>query len=128
MVVATNAANATAPAATAAATWHVVCRLGDILPDSGVAALIDKRQIAVFRRRDRQGAEHVHALANFDPFSKAMVMSRGILGSVGETPTVASPVYKQRFDLRSGQCVDDATVAIAAYPVRVVEGMIQVAV
>jgi nitrite reductase (NADH) small subunit len=54
------------------------------------------------------------------------VLSRGIVGSVGDVLTVASPVFKQRFDLRSGACLDDEAVSVPTFPTRVVDGLVQV--
>jgi nitrite reductase (NADH) small subunit len=68
------------------------------------------------------------AIGNRDPFSGASVLSRGIVGSRGDVVTVASPVYKQRFDLRTGRCLDDETVAVPVHGVRVVDGWIELAV
>ncbi|MFF7245740.1 nitrite reductase small subunit NirD [Embleya sp. NPDC008237] len=83
--------------------WMPVCSYADLVPGRGVAALIEGHQVAVFR--DRAG--RLYALANRDPFSGAYVMSRGIVGQRGEVPTVASPMYKQVFDLRTGACLDE---------------------
>ncbi len=105
---------------TTAAT--VVCSYDDLLPERGVAALLEGRQVALFRT---YGGE-VFALGNQDPFSGANVLSRGIVGSRGEVPTVASPMFKQVFDLRTGVCLDDPTVAVAAYAVEVVDGQVLV--
>ncbi|MGC4942567.1 nitrite reductase small subunit NirD [Kribbella sp. DT2] len=100
----------------------VVCRYDDLLPERGVAALLGGRQIALFRT---YGGE-VFALGNQDPFSGANVLARGIVGSRGEVPTVASPMFKQVFDLRTGACLDDPAVAVAAYAVEVVDGQVLV--
>jgi nitrite reductase (NADH) small subunit len=99
-----------------------VCAYDALLPERGVAALLGDRQVAVFRTYD--GA--VYALGNHDPFSGANVLSRGIVGSRGDVPTVASPMYKQVFDLRTGVCLDDPEVTVPAYPVRVVDGQVLV--
>jgi nitrite reductase (NADH) small subunit len=99
-----------------------VCSYDALLPERGVAALVDGRQIALFRTYD--GA--VFALDNQDPFSGANVLSRGIVGNRGDVPTVASPMFKQVFDLRTGACLDDPAVAVAAYPVTVVDGQVLV--
>jgi nitrite reductase (NADH) small subunit len=107
-----------------ASAWVDVCALDDILPDTGVAALVDGRQIALVRLGD--GAE-VYALDNFDPFSRAFVIARGIVGDRQGVPKIASPIFKQSFDLRTGQCLDDPAVRLASYPVRVVEGRVLVA-
>ncbi len=82
--------------------WLPVCRLGQLTPERGSAALIEGKQIALFRTHSDQ----VFAVQNLDPFSGAMVMSRGIVGSRDGRPTVASPMYKQVFDLASGECLD----------------------
>ncbi len=107
---------------TAVRVWTPVCPLAAVLPDRGVAALLDGgAQVAVFRTGDA-----VYALSNVDPFSGAAVLSRGLVGEVDGVPVVASPMHKQRFDLRTGSCVDDAAVSVPAYPVRVAAGTILV--
>jgi nitrite reductase (NADH) small subunit len=98
-----------------AATWIDVCSLDALTIGRGVAALVGGEQIALFLLPD--GA--VAAIDNLDPFSGASVLARGIVGSVGDVVTVASPIYKQRFDLRSGQCLDDEHVGVAAFSTRV---------
>ena len=106
-------------------TWHRVVELARLTPERGVAALLDGGvAVAVFRLDD---GDDVVALDNVDPFSGASVLSRGIVGSKGEVITVASPVYKQRFDVRTGTCVDDPDVAIRTHEVRVVDGWVEVA-
>ena len=100
----------------------VVCRYDVLLPERGIAALIGDVQIALFRTHDGQ----VFAIGNQDPFSGANVMSRGIVGSRGEVPTVESPMFKQVFDLRTGQCLDDPAVSLPAYQVEVVDGQVVV--
>jgi nitrite reductase (NADH) small subunit len=111
------------PAGEATATWTDVCALTEILPQTGVCALIGRKQIAVFRPGP---GDEVYALSNFDPFSKAFVLSRGILGDRAGVPKVASPVYKQNFDLRTGRCLDDATVSVQSYPARVRDGRVEI--
>jgi nitrite reductase (NADH) small subunit len=105
-----------------AAEWVEVCSISKILPDTGVCVLVDDNQIAVFHL---EGGE-VYAIGNLDPFSNAAVLSRGIVGDSGGIPKVASPVYKQSFDLRSGSCLDDVSVRIPAYQARVIGGIVQV--
>ena len=111
-----------------ALAWIDVCALADILPDTGVAALVDGRQIALVRVGDGDGDRaEVYALDNFDPFSHAFVIARGIVGDRQGVPKIASPIFKQSFDLGTGQCLDDPAVRLASYPVRVVDGRILVA-
>ena len=102
--------------------WLVACPLERLQPERGVAALFGDTQVALVRTHDGQ----VHAIGNVDPFSGAGVLSRGIVGDRGGVPTIASAVYKQAFDLRTGRCLDDPEVSVPTYPVRVVGGMVEV--
>ncbi len=102
--------------------WTMVCNLTDIVPDTGVGALVNGRQVAVFRLGD----DCVHAIDNLDPFSRANVLSRGIVGDLKGEPVVASPIYKQHFNLLTGQCLEDADVRIAVYTTRIDGGIVQV--
>jgi len=103
--------------------WKAVCDVDRLTPDRGVAALFGDQQVAVFRVAS---VDELFAIDNVCPFSGAAVMSRGIVGSAGDTITVASPVYKQRFDLRTGDCLDDPTVRLTTFPARVVDGRVEV--
>lgn len=95
--------------------WFAVCELARLLPGRGVAALLpDGRQAALFR--DRAG--NLYAVDNRDPFGGAAVLSRGLTGTYQGRPFVASPLLKQRFDLETGQCLDDESVRITTYEVR----------
>ncbi|WP_129647274.1 nitrite reductase small subunit NirD [Peristeroidobacter agariperforans] len=100
-------------------TWSSACSFDDLLPDSGVAALIDGRQIAIFRVGDA-----IYALDNYDPHSEANVLSRGLVGDLNGEPVVASPVYKHHFNLATGRCVEDADYSVRAWPTRVTDGKI----
>jgi nitrite reductase (NADH) small subunit len=104
-------------------TYRSICPYDRLPVDRGVAALLDGEQVAVFRTAE----DEVFAVSNHDPFSGAMVLSRGIVGSRGDRPTVASPVFKQVFDLETGQCLDDPDVRLRVHAVRVLDGVVQVA-
>ena len=84
------------------------------MPNTGVCALVGGRQVAVFRLDD----DSVYALSNHDPFSRANVLSRGIVGDLKGEVVVASPVYKQHFSLATGQCLEDPDVRVPVFPVR----------
>jgi nitrite reductase (NADH) small subunit len=99
-----------------------VCRLEQLEVERGATALVHGQAVAVFRTYDDQ----VFALGNYDPFSKSSVIARGIVGTRGDTPFVASPVYKQAFDLRTGACLDDEGVSIPSYEVKVEDGVVLV--
>ena len=111
----------TAPTTSTTTVWVDICSIDDLVSGRGVAALVGTRQVAVFLVDDE-----LFALSNFDPFSKAFVLSRGIVGSRGDRLKVASPIYKQSFDLRTGQCLDDPEVSVPVFGVRVVDGRVQV--
>jgi len=103
--------------------WQNVCQIEDILPFSGVAALIDGRQIAVFRTDDA-----VYAISNYDTFSQAYVLARGIVGDRKGVLKVTSPIYKQSFSLQTGECLDDPSIKLPTYPVQVVDHVIQIGI
>ena len=107
-----------------------LCALDRLTPDLGVAALVGDLQVALFRLVDGS----VHAVSNLDPFSGAAVMSRGITGTRGEVPTIASPVYKQVFSLLDGRCLDTVGMEprpgrgpdLPVHPVRVEHGRVAI--
>lgn len=96
-------------------SWFAVCRLDDLTPGRGVAALLpDGTQAAVFTGR----AGRTYVIGNRDPFTGAYVLSRGLLGTSGGAPFVASPLLKQRFDLETGHCLDDSAVSVPVFDCR----------
>jgi nitrite reductase (NADH) small subunit len=105
--------------------WNPVCSIDDILPDTGVCTLVNERHVAVFRVGD--SAPRLFAIDNFDPNSQASVLSRGLVGNLGERIVVASPIYKQHFDLQTGECLEASENSVQAYPVRIENGMVLVA-
>lgn len=114
-------------------TWADVCPVDEFDVDRGAAALINGVQIAIFRlsTADPEGtsvADEWFAVGNRDPFSGANVLSRGIIGSAGATLYVSSPMHKQRFDLRTGRCLDDEAISIPVFPIRILDGRVLVLV
>ncbi|GAA2200437.1 nitrite reductase small subunit NirD [Sinomonas flava] len=105
------------------AAWHSVCSLHDLEPNWGEAALVAGRQVALFRLPTDQ----VFAVEQRDPATEAHVMARGIVGSRGERHTIASPLHKQVYDLATGERLDAPGAPIAAFPARVVDGIVQIA-
>ena len=103
--------------------WTPICKLSDILPGGGVCALVGGRQVAVFRVAGR-----MFALSNFDPFTRANVLSRGLTGSYTvsgeERYKVASPLLKHAFDLETGACLSDPAVSVPVYAARTEEDRI----
>jgi nitrite reductase (NADH) small subunit len=80
-----------------------VCRFEELIPGRGVAVLLpDGSQAAVFRTP----TDELYAVGNLDPATGAFVISRGLTGSRGGVPIVASPMLKHIYELASGRCVD----------------------
>lgn len=105
-------------------SWESVCQFDDLIDNVGVCVLVNDKQIAIFRLSD---SRKLYAIDNLDPFSHANVLSRGMSGDLKGQPVVASPIYKQHFNLNTGQCLEDETVKIPVYPIRIVNGKVQVA-
>lgn len=103
--------------------WIEVCELDDIIPGTAVAALVRGEQIAIVRPRS---TGDVYALSNYDPFSHAYVLARGIVGDRSGVAKIASPIYKQNFALDTGECLDDPSIKLPTYPARVREGRVEV--
>ena len=107
---------------TATLTWTPVCSVDDILPHTGVCARVEGKHVAVFR----VGQDQFFAIDNVDPKAKASVLSRGLVGNLGGHIVVASPLYKNHFDLRTGECLESADLSVQAYEVRVDSGRVLV--
>ena len=113
--------HAYAPAVTTG--WTRACRLDQLIPGRGVAVLLrGGRQAALFLLPSGT----IHAVGNIDPFGRAAVMSRGIVGDRAGVPVVASPLLKQAFSLLDGRCLDDDTESVPVYAVRVDDGLVSV--
>ena len=101
--------------------WRSICRVEDMLPDMGVCAEVDGKQLAMFLI---DGV--VYAIDNFDPASSANVLSRGIVGDLGGDIVVASPLYKHHYALATGRCLEEPAYSVNTYPARVVAGTVWV--
>ncbi|MGH3516913.1 MAG: nitrite reductase small subunit NirD [Haloechinothrix sp.] len=103
--------------------WTPICEVSRIPAAYGVAALLPNgEQVAIFRVE----GDEILAIGNIDPISGAAVLSRGIVGDADGVPVVASPIYKERFDLRTGACIDNPGVYVTSYPIRVTEGVVHI--
>jgi len=110
--------------------WTIVARADSIRVDRGVAALVNEEPVAIFRLLGEGGDDEWYAVSHVDPVTDVPIMARGLVGSCGadpEIPTVASPLHKRRYDLRTGLCLDDETPPLATYELRVVDGWVLVA-
>ncbi len=107
--------------------WITLCSESDLVSGSGVCALLETggkpQQVALFRA---SADGPVYAIGNYDPLGDANVLSRGIIGSLGDKLVVASPLYKQHFRLEDGTCVEDPAVRVPAWPARIVDGQVQI--
>ncbi|MDQ1816714.1 nitrite reductase small subunit NirD [Massilia sp. CCM 9210] len=104
--------------------WTAVCSLDEIVPNTGVCALLKGEQVAVFHVLDAE--ERVFAIGNYDPNSGVSVLSRGLVGSLGDRIVVASPIYKQHFDLFTGECLEAPEHSVPSYRARVEDGKVWV--
>ena len=103
--------------------WTQACRLDHLIPGRGAAVLLRSgQQAALFAVADGT----LYAVGNIDPFGRAAVMSRGIVGDRAGEPVVASPLLKQAFSLLDGRCLDDAEASLPVYAVRVRDGIVEI--
>lgn len=96
--------------------WVTICQLSDVLPQTGICALVNKEHVAIFRPTEEK---QLYAISNIDPFAKASVLSRGLIAEHQGDLWVASPLKKQRFRLKDGVCLEDETYNVKSYDVRV---------
>lgn len=96
--------------------WIDVCGVDDLVANSGVCALVEQTQVAIFYMPEDDA---VYAINNYDPFSLINILSRGLIGDVQGEPMVSSPIYKQHFSLKTGLCLEDETVKVDSYAIRI---------
>ena len=105
-------------------SWQAICNISDIAPNTGVCALVDGKQVAVFKQAF---TNQLFAVGNYDPAGKANVLSRGLMAELGGQLTIASPLYKHHFCLTSGICLEDNELSIPVYGVRISDDKVEVA-
>ena len=102
-------------------TKQKICNVTDLVKNSGVCALAniqgEEQQVAIFHLPDTDNK--VFAISNWDPLGKANVLSRGMLGNIGDELVVASPLYKQHFSLFTGQCLEDESASVSTFDVTI---------
>ncbi len=103
--------------------WIDICSIDDLQANSGVCALVEGKQIAIFYTPQNNT---VYAIDNYDPFGKAQVLSRGLIGDIKGEPMIASPLYKQHFSLKTGQCFEDETVKNTVYAIRIENDRVEI--
>lgn len=103
-------------------SFEKICHINDIIPGTGVCALVNGEQVAVFRPTE---AEAVLAISNTDPYFQSNVLSRGLICEHQGELWVASPLKKQRFRLSDGLCMEDEQFSVKHYDARVKDGVVQ---
>lgn len=106
------------------ARWITIIDKEKLTPDTGVCALVNGQQVALFWDKL---TDTFFAIGNYDPMGKANVLSRGLIGDIKGELVVASPLYKHHYKLTSGQCIEDPEVEVPVYPIRVADGQVQIA-
>jgi nitrite reductase (NADH) small subunit len=106
--------------------WLTICQTSDLVKDSGICALInegvEEQQVAIFHLPNTE--KQIYAVGNYDPIGEANVLYRGLVGSVGDTIVVASPLYKQHFCLTTGKCLQEDT-SVDVFPARILDNQVQ---
>ena len=100
--------------------WHKIGTTDDLVANSGVCALVNNQQVAIFDVP--QNSEPVLAISNYDPIGKANVLSRGIIGSIDGKLVVASPLYKQHFCLNTGECLEAEAIQLPVFEAKIDNG------
>ena len=105
--------------------WIDICAVTDLQADSGVCALVEGKQVAIFYMPKDNA---VYAIDNYDPFGKVHVLSRGLVGDIKGEPMVSSPLYKQHFSLKTGICFEDETVINDIYAIRIESDRVEISI
>ncbi|QUM83315.1 MULTISPECIES: nitrite reductase small subunit NirD [unclassified Moritella] len=103
--------------------WTPIIAKDKLTPDTGVCALVNDKQVAIFFDRK---TDQLFAIDNYCPASKANVLSRGLITSVKDVLTVSSPLYKEHFSLITGVCLENETLSVPVYEIRVTDGIVEV--
>lgn len=104
--------------------WQALCTTADLVPNSGVVALLEGQQVALFYLPDSK--QQVFAIGNCDPKSGANVIGRGIIGHLQGEMVIASPLYKQHFRLSDGSCVEYPEMSLPVWPARLNGNQVEV--
>lgn len=104
--------------------WQTVCDVTRLVENSGVCALLDGLQIAIFYLPSTP--LKVYAIGNYDPLGKAQVLSRGIVGDVKGQKIVASPLYKHHYGIETGVCLEYPEITVPVYACRIHGDSVQV--
>jgi nitrite reductase (NADH) large subunit len=102
-------------------SWVDLGDVADFPIKTGTPVLYGEVQLAIFR----YGEDEWYATQNMSPKRRAFVLAEGILGSADGVPKVACPLHKNQFVLTTGECLDDPSLKIMAFDVRVTGGRVE---
>lgn len=105
--------------------WQPLCSTADTVANSGVVALLEGQQVALFYLPESE--QQVFAIGNCDPKSGANVIGRGIVGHLQGELVIASPLYKQHYRLRDGGCLEYPELNLPVWPVRLNGAVVEIA-
>jgi len=105
-------------------TWTPIIEKDKLIADTGVCALVSGKQVAIFFDGK---TDQLFALDNYCPASNANVLSRGLISSIRDILTVSSPLYKEHFNLTTGECLENSALSVAVYGIRVNQGIVEIA-
>lgn len=105
--------------------WQPLCSTADLVANSGVVALLEGQQVALFYLPKNE--QQVFAIGNCDPKSGANVIGRGIVGHLQGELVIASPLYKQHYRLRDGGCLEYPELNLPVWPVRLNGAVVEIA-
>ena len=124
--------------------WMHACEVEDLVYNSGICALLNDKQIAIFAVfnstvlqdasadnpsfGNEKQTENIslYACDNYDPIGHANVLSRGLICSIKDEVCISSPLYKQHFSLVTGECLEQPEYQVTVYSVKLEDGQVYV--
>jgi NAD(P)H-dependent nitrite reductase small subunit len=97
-------------------SWIDVGQVSDFLPNIGTPILYGDTQLAIFNNAHRG---EWYATQNMCPHKQAFVLSQGIVGEKNGAPKVACPLHKKQFALDTGEGIEDESLNILTFPIKV---------
>ena len=108
--------------------WYPAGKVGDFPQVGGLAMKHGDAEVAVFNLSHRQDeSEKWFATQNLCPCKQVRVISRGLVGEPASGAiTVADPVYKTVYDLRTGCGITSPDLNLSTFRTRVTDGTVEV--
>jgi nitrite reductase (NADH) small subunit len=108
--------------------WIDICKIDQIPSMSGVCALHQGQQVALFNLSNNLDKPLIKSISNIDPIGNASVLSRGLLAEINGRQVVASPLHKQHYCLDTGECLQHQEIRIRTFRTRLKEKNVQLEV